>query len=266
MKFFSHVQIGRYYPIDSPVHSLEATVKILCALLLVVAVFLGKYTYSLLIFTLTIFGILYLSALPPFQVLRGLRSIMVILAITALVQVFFAPGKVIWKVGPIDITNTGLSNGVFYSLRIILLSLILSLLTLTTSPTELLKGFATLLKPLRYLRLPADRVAMVLTLSFRFLPVLLSRAEEISISQLSRGADLDSRRPLKKMRVLFSLVLPLFVACFQEAETLSVAMASRCYQEDAKRSSYRVTHLRLADFWAIVIVATLTVGVTILLG
>ncbi len=265
MKLFSHIQIGRYYPIESPIHSLEGVVKILCALLLMLGVLLVNSPYSLLIFTLMIFTIVFLSALPPLQVLSGLRSIMVILAITALVQLLFAPGKVIWKFGPIEITNAGLTNGLFYSLRIILLTLIISLLTLTTPPTELLKGFSTLMSPLRLFRLPVDRIAMVLTLSFRFLPVLLERAEEISISQLSRGANLDSKKPMRRARSLFPLILPLFVACFREAESLSVAMASRCYGEGRKRTSYRVTRLRAGDLLAILIVTALTVGVTILL-
>jgi energy-coupling factor transporter transmembrane protein EcfT len=179
MRFLSRIQIGRHYPVDSPVHNLDAAAKIACAILLIVAVFLADSPYTVLGFTLLIFGIIYLSGLPSLQILRGLRAVLVILIITSITQLLFSPGKVLVSIGPIDITNTGITNGILYSLRIVLLTLLISLLTLTTAPTELVRGFERLFKPLAWLRIPVHRLAMVLMLAFRFLPVLLTRADDI---------------------------------------------------------------------------------------
>ncbi len=75
MRFLSRIQIGRHYPVDSPVHALDAAAKIACAILLIAAVFLADSPYTVLGFTLLIFGIIYLSGLPSLQILRGLRAV-----------------------------------------------------------------------------------------------------------------------------------------------------------------------------------------------
>ena len=253
MRFLSRIQIGRHYPVDSPVHDLDAAAKIACVILLIVAVFLADSPYTVLGFTLLIFAIIYLSGLPSLQILRGLRAVLIILIITSITQLLFSPGKVLVSIGPIDITNTGITNGILYSLRIVLLTLLISLLTLTTAPTDLVRGFERLFKPLTWLRIPVYRLAMVLMLAFRFLPVLLTRADDIVTAQISRGADFESKNLLRRTTALFPLLLPLFVACFRDAEELSLAMACRGWRGDASRNSYRESHLHGSDLIALLL-------------
>jgi energy-coupling factor transport system permease protein len=266
MKFFSHIQLGKHYPVDSVIHRLGAPVKILGVLFLTLAIFIVNSGYSLVAFAMLLLILVLVSGLPPFQVLRGIRSVLVILTITVLVQLLFAPGRVLWRMGPFNITNTGVINGAFYSLRILLLTLLVSLLTLTTSPTELLHGLQVLLKPLRAVHLPVHRLAMVLMLAFRFLPVLLTRAEEIVISQVSRGADFESRNPLRRVKSLVPLLIPLFVACFRDAEELSVAMACRGYRGAKERTSYRETRLHPQDLLALFLIITFCVIIPLFFG
>lgn len=262
MRFASRIQIGQHYPVDSPVHSLDAAAKLACAILLITAVFLAGSPFVLLGLTLFVFFVVYLSGLPSLSILRGLRAILVILVITSLTQLFFASGKILVSIGPIDITNTGIENGIVYSLRIVLLALMVSLLTLTTAPTDLVRGFERLLKPLQWLRVPTRRLAMVLMLAFRFLPVLLTRADEIVTAQVSRGADFESCNLFRRVGALFPLLLPLFVACFRDAEELSLAMACRGWRGDAPRTSYRVSRLHPSDGVALLLcAAALTVAV-----
>ena len=251
MKAFSRVQLGRYYPIDSPLHRLDAAAKTACAVLLAVAAFLADSPYAVLAFVLFGLFLVYLSALPVLQIVRGLRGVLVILLITSVTQLLFAPGRVLFRLGPFNVTNAGIVNGFVYSLRIVFLTLVISLLTLTTSPTDLVRGFERLLWPLRPLGLPVQRLALVMMLAFRFLPVLLGRAEDIVVAQVSRGARLDSRNPFKRLRSLFPLVMPFFAACFRDAEAVSLALACRGWRGDGKRTSYRSYGLKPADLAAL---------------
>ncbi len=255
MRFASRIQIGRHYPVDSPVHSLDAAAKLACAVLLIAAVFAGGSPYVLTGLTIFVFLVVWLSGLPSLQVLRGLRAVLVILVITSLTQLLFAPGRIVLTIGPIDVTNAGIENGILYSLRIVLMTLVISLLTLTTAPTDLVRGFERLLSPLAWLRVPTRRLAMVLMLAFRFLPVLLTRADEIATAQASRGADFESRHVLRRAAALFPLLLPLFAACFRDAEELSLALACRGWRGDAARTSYRASRLRPADAAALLLCA-----------
>ena len=253
MKFASRVQIGRHYPVDSPVHSLDAAAKIACSILLIAAVFLADSPYLVLGLVVFTFFLIYLSGLPSLQVLRGLRAVVVILAITSLTQLLFASGKVLVSIGPVDITNAGIENGIVFSLRIVVLTLLVSLLTMTTAPTDLVRGFERLFGPLARLRVPVHRLAMVLMLAFRFLPVLLTRADDVVTAQVSRGADFESRNLFRRVGALFPLLLPLFTACFRDAEELSLAMACRGWRGDASHVPYREARLRAGDLAALLV-------------
>ncbi len=251
MRAFSRVQLGRYYPLDSPLHRMDAAAKTACAVLLLVAVFLADSPYSVIGFAAFSLVLLYLSALPPLQVLRGIRSVLVILLITSITQLLFAPGRVLLRLGPFNVTNAGVVNGLVYSLRIVFLTLVVALLAMTTPPTDLVRGFERLLGPLRLLGVPVRRLALVMMLAFRFLPVLLGRAEDIVVAQVSRGARLESRNPLKRLGALFPLVMPFFATCFRDAEAVSVALACRGWSGEGERTAYREYRLGAADFIAL---------------
>jgi|YNPNPStandDraft_1061719.scaffolds.fasta_scaffold48094_2 energy-coupling factor transport system permease protein len=262
MRGFGRIRLGRFYPLDSPLHRLDAAVKTTCALLLTAAVFLAGSPYAVLAFLPLGAALVFLAAVPPWQALRGLKTIMVILLITSLTQLFFAHGRTLFRLGPFRVTNAGVVNGFVYSLRIIFLALVIILLTMTTSPTDLVRAFERLMRPLRRLRFPVQRLALVMTLAFRFLPVMLGRAEDIVVAQLSRGARLDSRNPLRRLRALFPLVMPFFAACFRDAEAVSLALACRGWNGEEGRTSYRIYRVGGADICALAVaLAALVLGI-----
>ncbi len=251
MKSFGHIRLGVFYPLQSPLHRMDAAVKVACTALLAVAVFLAGSPYLVLAFLVMAMVLVYLAAVPPLQVLRGLRTVLVILLIASVAQFLFAPGRELFRLGPFRVTNAGVVNGFVYSLRIIFLTLLITLLAMTTPPTDLLRAFERLMRPLRRVRLPAQRLALVFMLAFRFLPVLLGRAEDIVVAQVSRGARLDSRNPLRRLGAIFPLVMPFFAACFRDAEALSMALACRGWRGDGGRTCYRSYGLRPADYLAL---------------
>jgi energy-coupling factor transport system permease protein len=262
LKNLNRIRLGQYYPIDSPIHSLDARVKIACALALIVGAFAAGRVAGVLLLVLTTLVIIYLAKLPPLQVLASLRAVWILLLITGLAQLFFSPGRVLWEWGPLAITNTGLENGVLYSLRLAMAVLLMCVLTMATNSVELLMGLEGLMAPLRWLRFPVQETAMVLTTALRFLPVLLGRAGEIAGIQEARGADFSSRRLWSRARSLLPIFVPLFTSCFRDAEELGTALAARGYRGGKGRTRYRAYRFGLPDLFAILfIVAILTLSI-----
>ena len=262
MKDLNRVSLGRHYPMASPLHGLDARAKIPCALALIIGAFAADSAEGVLFLFLFALFTVYVAKLPPLQVLAALRGVLVLLLITALAQLFFSPGRVLWEWGPLSITNTGVRNGILYSLRLAMAVIVMCVLTMTTNPVELLAGLESLMRPLRRLRFPVQETAMVLATALRFLPVMLSRAGEIARAQEARGADFSSRRLLRRARSLLPLLVPLFASCFRDADELGAALASRGYRGSAGRSRYRDPRFGASGVAALAAVAaTLTAAI-----
>lgn len=257
MKGLNRIRLGQHYPMDSPVHRLDARVKIACALALIAGAFAAGRVGGVVVLVLVTLVVVYLAKLPPLQVLAALRAVWILLLITGLVQLLFSPGRVLWEWGPFAVTNTGLENGILYSLRLAIAVVVMCVLTMTANSVELLMGLEGLMAPLRWLRFPAQETAMVLTTALRFLPVLLDRAGEIARVQEARGADFSSRRPLSRARSLLPLFVPLFTSCFRDAEELGTALASRGYRGGKGRTRYRAYRFGLPDLVALLLIAAL---------
>lgn len=251
MKGLQRIRLGQHYPLPSPIHRLDARTKVLCSLTLLAGAFIARRPGGIILLVLFTFLVIYLAKLPPGQVLASLKSVIVILLITALVQLFFSPGREIWRWGPFSITNTGVENGILYSLRLALAVMLLGILSMTTSPVELLAGIHSLMKPLDLMGFPTREIAMTMAAALRFLPLLLSRAGEIAAAQEARGADFSSGNLWNRARSLLSLFVPLFAACFRDAEELGAALAARGYP-GGRFFSYRMslTRIRFADLAA----------------
>jgi len=257
LKGLNRIRLGQHYPIASPVHSLDARVKILCALGVLVAAFVVDRPGGVVLLLLFSLAAVYLAKLPPRQVLFSLRSVLVLLLITGVAQLLFSPGREVASWGPVSITNTGIENGVVYTLRLVTAVITLGVLTMATSPVELLDGLEGLLSPLRLLGFPARETAMTLATAMRFLPLLVGRAADISRAQEARGADFASGNPLRKARSLIPLLVPLFTTCFRDAQELGAALASRGYRGGEGRTSYRAGRVGVAELGALVVTALL---------
>lgn len=263
MRGLNRINIGQHYAVSSPVHRLDARVKIACAVALIAGAFAAGHPAGVVALSLFALVVVYLAKLPPFRVLASLRAVWVLLLITGLAQLFFSPGRVLWEWGPLAVTNTGVENGVLYSLRLATSVVLMCALTMTTNSVELLVGLEGLMSPLRLLGFPVQETAMVLAMALRFLPVLLGRAGEIAAMQGARGADFSSRRLLSRARSLLPLFVPLFTSCFRDAEELGTALASRGYRGGSGRTRYRERRLGAADLLALAVSAA-AIALTVL--
>ncbi|KUK38751.1 MAG: Cobalt transport protein, partial [Synergistales bacterium 54_24] len=189
---------------------------------------------------------------------RSARPVLILVAFTAIVHLFFTGGDALFKLGFLTITSQGANLAVRMGLRLIFLVLFANLLTLTTSPMELADGLERLLSPLKPLGFPAHELAMMMTIALRFIPTLLNETDRIMKAQLARGAELDQGGIIKRLRAFIPVLVPLFVIVFKRADELAVAMEARGYRGGVGRSRMYPLCWSLSDTLALIFVVIVT--------
>ena len=266
----NNITMGQYYPVDSPVHRLDPRVKLLLTIVYIVIVFLAKTLVGYALMLGFVWFVARTATVPFRMLLRGLKPLRIIVVLTFLLNLFFTGGDtLLLSFWIIRITREGLSQAVFYSLRLVFLVMGTSLLTLTTSPVALSDAIEILLGPLKRIHFPAHELAMMMTIALRFIPTLLEETDKIKKAQMARGADFESGNLIARAKAMVPLLVPLFVSAFRRAGDLAMAMESRCYHGGEGRTRLRVLKLTRSDAVACAAVAGLLVLVIlegILLG
>ncbi len=259
------ITIGQYYAADSAIHRMDPRTKILWTIFYMTALFMcgGAAQYAVMIlFTL---WLVKKSRVPLGFVVRGLKPIVVIVILTALLNVFMTPGEtVLFSKGIFTVTLEGVYMAVKMTVRIILLITASSLLTLTTTPTVLTGGLELLLNPLKKIGIPIQIFVMMMSIALRFIPTLLEETDKIIKAQMSRGADFESGSPVKRVKAMIPILIPLFIGAFRRADELAVAMECRCYNCDAERTSYRRYSFGKYDMAALLCAAALCIALIII--
>ncbi|OCA91644.1 energy-coupling factor transporter transmembrane component T family protein [Pseudobacillus wudalianchiensis] len=249
---------GRYLPLQSPVHELDPRAKLLFIFGFVIVVFLANNILSygiLAVFTLLC---IYLSRINIRFLLSGLKPVIWIIAFTFLLHIFLTKeGDLLFNIGFLKIYEGGVRQGAFISLRFLLLILVTSLLTLTTSPISITDGLESLLNPFKKLKLPVHELALMMSISLRFIPTLMDETDKIMKAQIARGADFSSGPIKERVKAVVPLLIPLFVSAFKRAEELAVAMEARGYRGGEGRTKYRLLHWQGKDSAALVLLLVL---------
>ena len=255
--------LGQFYPVASPVHSLDPRAKIVATAALAVGLFLIDSTTGLLFVVAALVALVAARRIPVRTFLRLLRPVLLIVALTVTFQILFSrEGSVVLEWGFLEVHSGGLRLGFFLALRIFLLVSAAGLLTATTAPVALADGIEDLLSPLRSVRFPAHEVAMMMTIALRFIPTLGDEAEKIRGAQAARGADFSEGGPVRRARSLIPVLVPLTVGAFRRADELAEAMESRGYRGGEGRTRYRELRFRTRDALALAVsVLVLLVGV-----
>jgi energy-coupling factor transport system permease protein len=171
--------------------------------------------------------------------------------------VLFAPGEPFFSIAFIHMSWQGLETAAFLTLRLLVLVLAGSVLTLTTPPIALTDGLAWLGRPLRRLRVPTDELALMVTIALRFIPTLLVELDTVMRAQRARGADFASGGVVTRAKALVPVLVPLFVLSFRRADDLAVAMEARCYRPGVVRT--RLYPLRAHPADAVLLTVTAAV-------
>jgi len=258
---------GRFVPGDSFVHRLDPRSKLSFVLLFVIAVFIANnaLTYGLLL-AFALF-VIFVSRIRLYFIINGLKPILFLIVFTFLMHLFFnKEGALIvdWKV--IKIYEEGIRQGFFISIRFLVLVLITSILTLTTSPISITDGMEDLLGPFKRFKLPVHELALMMSISLRFIPTLMDETDKILKAQLARGSDISTGSVKERIRAVVPLLVPLFVSAFKRAEELAIAMEVRGYRGGEGRTRYRQLKWGWRDTVTMVLLAVLICTLYLLRG
>ena len=266
------ILIGKYLPYDTVVHRIDARIKFLMLIMLIVALFFnGGFEPYLFITAFMVLAVI-VSKLPLRQIVAPLYSLVIMFLFILIVTVFVsAPPQGStnlqyyqrwFNIGSLVVYNQALLRTIYIVWRVYLMILITTVFTATTKPLNITLAIEDLLKPLKYIRFPVHELAMIIAIALRFIPTILAEASKIISAQASRGVDLKNGRFREKVKSLSSLVVPLFVSAFQKADDLANAMDARGYNPKAKRTRYRKLKVRFVDvLWLILIMAVLTFAI-----
>jgi len=245
------ITIGSYLPGASILHRADPRTKIIGALLLMVALFITNWWIPVLVALALVALLAALARIPLGYLLRALRPVLIILIFTLAVNAV--------AFSPLRFSLAGLERGGLFALRIVAIMLLSTLVTLTTSPVALTDGLTLLAGPLRRLKVPVDDLAMMLSIALRFIPTIMTEAQTIIKAQTARGAQFSSGPLLKRLRAWTVILIPLLIQLFRRADTLALAMETRCYT-GIGRTRLRVLKLRAGD------VAAMAGAVVVLAG
>ena len=221
----AELTVFNYWPGTTILHRTDIRCKII--MLLVVNLLVLKTSPIGLVLT-SFFLILLLRILKiTFKtVLLNLRLFFLIFLFIILARSLSIQGDPVLSIGEMQISRQGLMSGMVYSWRLLIM-LFTGIIFISSAKGSTIKaGIQWFLKPLPFI--PEKRIAVMISLMLRFLPLILHQAEEISEAQKARAVE-KVKNPVKRL-TLYSL--PLMRRIFETADSLALAMESRCYSEN----------------------------------
>lgn len=224
------ITLGQYYQTESVIHRLDPRVKLSGTLLYIISLFFFKnyIAYLLAIFFLAI--VIKLSHVPFRFMVKGMKAIVFLLLITVIFNLFLTPGEVLVSLWKLRITREGLETAITMAVRLTILVIGSSIMTLTTTPNNLTDGMEKGMRPLKVFHVPVHEVAMMMSIALRFIPILLEETDKIMKAQIARGADFESGNLIRRAKAMVPLLVPLFISAFRRANDLAMAMEARCYR------------------------------------
>ncbi len=259
------ITLGQYYPTESAIHRLDPRTKLVGTLAFVISLFLFDSFIGYIVATIFLTMVVKLSTVPLKFILKGLKTIMMLLMITVVFNIFLTDGEPLIQIWKLTITKEGLRLAAFMTIRLVYLIIGSSVMTLTTTPNNLTDGLESLLGPLKKVKVPVHEIAMMMSIALRFIPILLEETDKIMKAQIARGADFESGNLIKKAKSLVPLLVPLFISAFRRANDLAMAMEARCYRGGDGRTKMKPLLYQMEDYRAYVVIF-LYFGATIAIG
>lgn len=255
------VTLGQFLPGSSPIHKLDPRAKIIFLIAIIVYIFITANYFALGATAAFVIFIMLMTRIPIKMYLKSMRMILFILLFTGIINLFYGRGEPLVQLGFLKITEAGINNAVFVAVRIALLIIASSVLTFTTSPTDLTDAIERLLKPLTIFRIKVHEIAMMMTIALRFVPTLLEETDKIMSAQKARGADMESGGLTRRIKSIIPVLIPLFVSAFRRASELATAMECRCYQGGSGRTRMKSLHFGRIDFISLIVCIVVLAGV-----
>ena len=231
--------IGQYFPGDSFVHNLDPRVKIIVSFMYIMVLFFVKTFSAYAMALIYLITVTRIAKIPFKMLLRGVRSLFFIIFLTVGLNVFMLEGETLFTIFGLTATKEGLRYALFMALRLVLMVMGSSIMTLTTSPIRLTDGLEKMMKPLEKIKVPAHEISMMMTIALRFIPTLTEETQKIIKAQKARGANFETGNVLKRAKALVPILIPLFISSFRRADELANAMEARLYRGGEGRTKLK---------------------------
>ena len=248
---------GQYYPADSLLHRMDPRAKVIAAIAYIVAAFLCRNTFAFVLLLVSAFALILISRIPMKVILRSIRALVFIMALTAVLNIFWVTDTTEGAVPLVDfwiitIYPKGLYHAAFILVRILVMVIGSGLfLTYITTPIALTDAIESLLRPLEKIKLPVHSFAMMMTIALRFIPTIMEETEKIMSAQKARGADFTTGNLVNRAKALIPIIVPLFASAFRRADELATAMECRCYRGGEGRTKLRVLKFGARDVFSL---------------
>ena len=256
------ITLGQYFPGKSPIHLMDPRTKLIMLVVYIVALFSAGSWVSYGLCLVFLISSIAISTIPAKSIVRGMKPLVMILAFTGILNLFFTVGEtVLVQFWIITITLEGVVRAIFMTSRILMLITGTFLLTYTTSPISLTDGLEALMNPLKKIKVPVHELSMMMCIALRFIPTLIEETDKIMSAQKARGADFENGKLMERVKALVPILVPLFISAFRRADELATAMECRCYQGGDGRTKMKLLRYGRYDFIAFGIGALLLVAV-----
>lgn len=257
----SHQMIfGQYIDKKSIIHELDPRTKLLIVMSFMISALLlhGFISYAML--TLLVAVSVVISRIPGSYIVKGLKPVWLIVLATFVFHIFLTQGgEVLIRIGSVSIYEMGIVKAITITVRIILMVVTATLLTLTTKLTDLTNAIETLLSPLKKIGIPTQEIAMMITFTIRFIPILMQETEKIMKAQRARGVNFSSGNIFKRMLNFVPVIVPILMLAFQKAESASLAIEARGYRPGMKRTQIRTLVLQPMDYKAMLVAGSFVI-------
>ena len=214
-----------YHDGNTFLHSLDARFKIILLILFSLAT-LNTTILALVCLTLLTSLILVILRVSILDLLSELRYFFVLLLIVLIIRLLATPGDILFQVIGVSFTKQGLLDGLLVCWRLLLVVLMGFVFVSSTRISAIKSAVERLLVPIPLI--PEKRVATMMGLIVRFIPVIFQKTQDISEAQKARCVTLR-KNPIYRLQVL---IMPLMRGIFQDADKLAMAMTARCYDEN----------------------------------
>lgn len=236
----NNIVFGKYIPLDTPIHRLDPRAKILAMLIALVAIFIPAGWYGYGIIAVVILFVIYLSKIKLKVIFKAFKPMIFMMCFLLVINVLSVKeGTLLLDLGFLEIYSKAIIDTLYIIVRLLLMIMITTILTMTTKPLDLTLGIEYLLTPFKKIGVPAHEIAMIISIALRFIPTIIEETMRIMNSQKSRGVDFEEGKLKEKISAIISLIVPLFSVSLLRADELANAMEARGYVPQAPRTRYR---------------------------
>ena len=184
---FRDITIGQFYPVTSIINKLDPRVKLCGVIVYIASVFIINNIFGLIFIIASLGVLIYLSKVPLRYILKGLRFVWFLVIIAIVFNLFFSEGDIIWRWWIFHMSRQGILRAGFFAVRLVCVIVGSSMLTYTTTPTNLTAGLEKVMQPLNKIHFPGHEIAMMMSIALRFIPIL---SEEINKHSLQEARTL----------------------------------------------------------------------------